>query len=132
MDNKLRSWQQTLVTPRLAVSSNGNQIQYHELLEDQKDCKSGEINTYTYTQENPKGRPSRIHRNQLLGIFSVNQFGTAAQWRWPGMEHMADLVFGDPDWKLYPFGESEESVYEIEYIPHPPVIVANPETYSEN
>jgi len=127
-----KPWQQTLVIPRLAVTSNGVKVQYHELLEDQKDCKPGEINTFTYTKDQPKGTRGRIHRDQLFGVFSVDQFGTAAQWGWPGMEHMADLVFGDPDWKLFPFGPPEEGVYEIGYVPHPPVIVTNPETYSAN
>jgi hypothetical protein len=129
MENKLRPWQKTLVAPELTISTNGSIVYYHEMLDDRKGCAAGELNVFTYTQTHPDGKYNRIFRNQLFGVLTPFQFGTAAQWGWPGMENLAELIFGDPDWSLIPCGED---FYNIGYIPRPPVIVTYPEKTLNN
>ena len=129
MENKLRPWQKALVAPRLAVSTNGNAVYYHEILDTPEGCSPGEVNTHTYTSSHPDGKCTRIFRNQLFGVLSMPQFQTAAQWGWPGMDNMAELIFGDPDWSLIP---CEGGYYDIGYFPHRPVVVSYPEKILNN
>jgi len=84
-------------------------------MEDDSGCSPEEINVMTYTAELPIGVQTKLPRNQIFGILNVQQFGTAAQWGWPGMAYMGELLFGDPDWSVIPIKNSDH--YDIGYAP---------------
>ena len=108
------AWQRKFVVPNLAISANGNALSYHEILANTEGCAPGEVNTFTYTPEHPEGIAQKVPRWKMFGLLNSHQFGTAAQWGWPGLDHITDLVFGDPDWSLLPH---EGEAYDIAYIP---------------